>query len=73
MNLLQIIDMLCDITTRQSDLLRELVTDLEHMDQVAPEVKEYYRSTLDEIETDLDVTEYGCRRVPNMEQALKDI
>lgn len=73
MNLLQIIDMLCDITTRQSDLLKELVTDLEHMDQVAPEVKKYYRNTLDGIEADLDITEYGCRRVPDMDRAVKDI
>ena len=29
MTLLHIIDALCDVTTKQADLLRELVTDLE--------------------------------------------
>lgn len=61
MNLLCVIDVLCDVTTKQSDLLRELVTDLEHMDQVAPEIKSYYREKLDKIEDELDAGEYGCR------------
>ena len=43
MTLLHIIDTLCDVTTKQADLLRELVTDLEHMNQVSEEVKNYYR------------------------------
>ena len=30
MTLLHIIDALCDVTTKQAVLLRELVTDLEH-------------------------------------------
>lgn len=34
MNLLAVIDLLCDITTQQSDLLRKLVTELEHTKQV---------------------------------------
>lgn len=42
MTLLHIIDTLCDVTTKQADLLRELVTDLEHMNQVSEEVKNYY-------------------------------
>ena len=42
MTLLHIIDALCDVTTKQADLLRELVTDLEHMNQVSEEVKNYY-------------------------------
>ena len=41
MTLLHIIDTLCDVTTKQADLLRELVTDLEHMNQVSEEVKNY--------------------------------
>ena len=39
MTLLHIIDTLCDVTTKQADLLRELVTDLEHMNQVSEEEK----------------------------------
>ena len=61
MNLLAVIDLLCDITTKQSDLLRKLVTDLEHMEQVSSEVKSYYREKLDEIEDELDAGEYECR------------
>ena len=51
MTLLHIIDTLCDVTTKQADLLRELVTDLEHMNQVSEEVKNYYREKLDSIES----------------------
>ena len=49
MTLLHIIDTLCDVTTKQADLLRELVTDLEHMNQVSEEVKNYYRDRCVEI------------------------
>ena len=49
MTLLHIIDTLCDVTTKQADLLRELVTDLEHMNQVSEEVKNYYRDRCGEI------------------------
>ena len=44
MTLLHIIDTLCDVTTKQADLLRELVTDLEHMNQVSEEVKKFFGS-----------------------------
>lgn len=67
MNLLAVIDMLCDITTKQSDLLRELVTELEHMKQVSDEVKDYYRGQFDEIEEMLDITEYRSRNITNIE------
>ena len=50
MTLLHIIDTLCDVKTQQADLLRELVTDLEHMNQVSEEVKNYYREKLDSID-----------------------
>ena len=42
MTLLHIIDTLCDVTTKQADLLRELVTDLEHMNQDSEDVQNYY-------------------------------
>ena len=53
MTLLHIIDTLCDVTTKQADLLRELVTDLEHMNQVSEEVKNYYREKLDSIDQEM--------------------
>ena len=59
MTLLHIIDTLCDVTTKQADLLRELVTDLEHMNQVSEEVKNYYREKLDSIDQEMNVAEYG--------------
>ena len=46
MNLLAVIDLLCDITTQQSDLLRKLVTELEHTKQVSQEVKQYLKLCL---------------------------
>ena len=55
MNLLAVIDLLCDITTQQSDLLRKLVTELEHTKQVSQEVKSYYREAFENIEKQLDV------------------
>lgn len=61
MNLLAVIDLLCDITTKQSDLLRELVTELEHTKQVSKEVKTYYREAFESIERQLDISEYRCR------------
>ncbi len=73
MTLLQIIDILCSVTTKQSDLLRELVTDLEHMSQVSSAVKSYYREKLDSIEDELDIAEYGCRGIPFIDGAEKDI
>ena len=66
MNLLAVIDLLCDITTQQSDLLRKLVTELEHTKQVSQEVKSYYREAfenIENIEKQLDVSEYNCRRI----------
>ena len=54
---------LCDITTQQSDLLRKLVTELEHTKQVSQEVKSYYREAFENIEKQLDVSEYNCRRI----------
>lgn len=68
MNLLQIIDMLCDVTTKQSDLLRRLVNDLENLDQVSEETKLMYREQFDEIENELDITEYGSRDIPMLEE-----
>ena len=68
MNLLQIIDMLCDVTTKQSDLLRRLVNDLENLDQVSEETKLMYREEFDEIEHELDITEYGSRDIPMLEE-----
>lgn len=72
MNLLLVIDLLCDITTKQSDLLRKLVTELEHMKQVSDEVKNYYRESFEEIEDMLDITEYRSRDIPNMEDGFKE-
>ena len=63
MNLLAVIDLLCDITTQQSDLLRKLVTELEHTKQVSQEVKSYYREAFENLEKQLDVSEYNCRRI----------
>ena len=61
MNLLAVIDLLCDITTQQSDLLRKLVTELEHTKQVSQEVKSYYREAFENIEKQLEVSEYNSR------------
>ncbi len=68
MNLLAIIDLLCEITTKQSDLLRELVTEIEHTKQVSEDVKTYYRESFESIERQLDISEYRCRRI----ELLKD-
>ena len=72
MTLLHIIDTLCDVTTKQADLLRELVTDLEHMNQVSEEVKNYYREKLDSIDQEMNVAEYGCRELPYMDEAHRE-
>ena len=58
---------------RQADLLRELVTDLEHMNQVSEEVKNYYREKLDSIDQEMNVAEYGCRELPYMDEAHREI
>lgn len=73
MNLLQIIDLLCDVTTKQSDLLRRLVTDMENMDQVSEEMKSSYKQELDEIEGELDIAEYGSRDIPMIEDATREM
>ena len=73
MTLLHIIDTLCDVTTKHADLLRELVTDLEHMNQVSEEVKNYYREKLDSIDQEMNVAEYGCRELPYMDEAHREI
>ena len=70
MTLLHIIDTLCDVTTKQADLLRELVTD---MNQVSEEVKNYYREKLDSIDQEMNVAEYGCRELPYMDEAHREI
>lgn len=67
MNLLAVIDLLCDITTKQSDLLKELVTELEHTKQVSEEVKSYYRESFESIERQLDISEYRCRGIELLE------
>lgn len=72
MNILVVLDMLCEITTKQSDLLRELVTELEHMKQISDEVKSYYRGQFDEIEGMLNITQYRSRDIPNMEDGFKE-
>ncbi len=72
MNLLLVVDLLCDVTTKQSDLLRELVTELEHIKQVSDEVKTYYREQFEKIEDMLDITEYRSRDIPNIEDGFKE-
>ena len=67
MNLLAVIDLLCDITTKQSDLLKELVTELEHTKQVSEEVKSYYRESFESIERQLDISKYRCREIELLE------
>lgn len=58
MNLLAVIDLLCDVTTKQSELLKELVEELEHTKQVSDEIKEYYRGRYDELEKELGAANY---------------
>lgn len=70
MNLLAVIDLLCDITTKQSELLKELVTELEHTKQVSEKVKSYYRESFESIERQLDISEYRCRRIGQLEDAI---
>ena len=65
MTLLHIIDTLCDVTTKQADL--------EHMNQVSEEVKNYYREKLDSIDQEMNVAEYGCRELPYMDEAHREI
>lgn len=73
MNLLAVIDLLCDITTKQSDLLRELVTELEHTKQVSEEVKSYYRESFESIERQLDISEYRCRGIELLKDARENV
>lgn len=73
MNLLAVIDLLCDITTKQSDLLRELVTELEHTKQVSEEVKSYYRESFESIERQLDISEYRCRGIELLKDARGNV
>ncbi len=73
MNLLPIIDILCDVTAKQSELLRKLVTDIENIDQVSKEMKEFYRSEFEKIEDELDVAEYGNRDIPIIEDGVKEM
>lgn len=73
MNLLAVIDLLCDITTKQSDLLKELVTELEHTKQVSEEVKSYYRESFESIERQLDISEYRCRGIELLEDTRENV
>ena len=73
MTLLHSIDTLCDVRTKQADLLPELVTDLEPMNQVSEEVKNFYREKLDSIDQEMNVAEYGCRELPYMDEAHREI
>lgn len=64
MNLLAIVGSLCNITARQSELLQELVTELEHINQVSDEVKEYYRGRYEELEKEMGATSYRSGNIP---------
>ncbi|MGP1349812.1 MAG: hypothetical protein ACTTK0_09305 [Stomatobaculum sp.] len=63
MSLLEIIDLLCEVTNEETDLLRELVTELEHTKQISREVKNYYRQRLDHIESNLDTAGYKAGKI----------
>ena len=43
------------------------------MNQVSEEVKNYYREKLDSIDQEMNVAEYGCRELPYMDEAHREI
>lgn len=47
---LAVINTLCEISVRQIQLIRELVEELEQIEQVSQEIKTYYRCRLTEID-----------------------
>lgn len=49
-DLLAVINTLCEISVKQVQLVRELVEELEQIDQVSQEVKDYYRCRLVEVD-----------------------
>lgn len=72
MNGLQIIDLLCEITTIQADLIREMATEIEHNNQMSSAVKNYYRDKIQDLDSKLDITEYHCRRIMPLCDAEKE-
>ena len=40
---------------------------------VSEEVKNYYREKLDSIDQEMNVAEYGCRELPYMDEAHREI
>lgn len=72
MSSLQIIDMLCEITTKQAELIKEMAVEIEHNKQMSAEIKDYYRDKINDIDTKLDITEYHCRRIINTDDIEKE-
>lgn len=61
---LEIIDMLCEINTRLSDLVRRMATEMEQAN-IADEVQENIRKEKAECEELMDLAEYKLRRTIN--------
>lgn len=72
MSSLQIIDMLCEITTKQAELIKEMAVEIEHNKQMSAEIKDYYRDKINDIDTKLDIAEYHCRRIINTDDIEKE-
>lgn len=59
---LEIIDNLCMVTTQLSDIVRKQAIVIEQSD-IADAVKEELRQLRNETDDQLDLIEYGCRRL----------
>lgn len=72
MSSLQIIDMLCEITTKQAEIIKGLMLELEHNKQISEELKKHYRSRVKETDREMDVAEFHCRKIINTDDVEKD-
>ena len=72
MSNLEIIDLLCTITSNQADLIKELFTEMEHNKQISDEMKKQYKSKVNHINKKLDIAEYHCRRIINTDDIEKN-
>lgn len=71
MSNLQIIDLLCEITSMQAELIKEMAVEIEHTKQMSNEIKQYYRDKIQDVDTKMDVAEYHCRKIIDTDDVEK--
>ncbi len=72
MSNLQIIDLLCEITSQQAELIKEMAVEIEHNKQMSEEIKGYYRDKIHETDTKLNIAEYQCRKIIDTDDIEKE-